>query len=117
SSYSVVDDLRHRARLEGNDGRAAGHGLDHDETERFWPIDRKQQRSRARQKLPFRFIIDLAGELDLLAVDLRLDPFLEIVPIAPRYLGGDPKWHFGGARDPDGGFRSFLGRQPAQEGQ
>src|SRR5436305_10671925 len=42
ASYSVVDDLRHRAGLEGNDGRAAGHRLDHDETERFWPIDRKQ---------------------------------------------------------------------------
>src|SRR5688572_10505128 len=69
---AVVDDLRHRAGLEGNDGRAAGHGLDHDETERFWPIDGEQQRGRARQKLPFRFIIDLADELDLIPVDLRL---------------------------------------------
>src|SRR5437588_12111417 len=42
AGYSVIDHLRHRAGLEGNDGRAAGHRLDHDETERFWPIDRKQ---------------------------------------------------------------------------
>src|ERR1700704_4908656 len=38
---AVVDDLRYRARLERNDGRAAGHGLDHHKAERFWPIDRK----------------------------------------------------------------------------
>src|SRR3954471_12591499 len=42
--YTFVDDLRHRAGLEGNDRRAAGHGLDHDEAEWFRPIDRKQQR-------------------------------------------------------------------------
>jgi len=36
--YAVVDDFGHRARLEGYDGRATGHGLDHDQTERFWPI-------------------------------------------------------------------------------
>src|SRR3954449_4576125 len=39
---AVVDDLWHCARSEGDHGRAAGHGLDHDETERLWPIDRKQ---------------------------------------------------------------------------
>jgi hypothetical protein len=46
---------------------------------------------RARQKLPFRFIVDLSGELNLRPVDLRLERFLEIVPFAPRYLCGDTK--------------------------
>src|SRR5829696_4022860 len=42
AGYAVVNDLRHGPGLEGDDGRPAGHGLDHDETERLWPIDRKQ---------------------------------------------------------------------------
>src|SRR5688572_4974682 len=44
AGYAVIDDFGYRAGTEGNDGRAAGHGLDHDETERFRPIDGKQQR-------------------------------------------------------------------------
>src|SRR5712672_3122145 len=88
---AIIDNLWHRARAERDHGRPAGHGLDHDETKRLWPIDRKQQRSRTRQKLPFRFIIDLAGELDLGPVDLRLEPFLEIVPFSARHLGCDTK--------------------------
>src|SRR5947207_572052 len=78
AGYAVVDDLRHGAGLEGNDRRAAGHSLDHDEAERFEPINGKQQRRGVREKLPLRFIIDLAGELDLLPVDLWLELFLEI---------------------------------------
>jgi hypothetical protein len=38
ASYAIIDDLRHRAGPEGNDGRSASHGFNHDETERFWPI-------------------------------------------------------------------------------
>jgi hypothetical protein len=117
AGYAMVDDLRHGTGLEGNDGGAAGHGLDHDETERFWPIDRKKESSRARQKLPLCFIVDLADELDLRPVDLRLKLFLEIFPFASRYLCGDTKRHFCGVRDPDGGLRSFLRREPAQEGK
>ena len=72
---------------------------------------------RHRPETAVRFIVDLAGELDLLTVDLRLELFLEIFPFAPRHLGGDTKRHAGSVRDPDGGFRSFLRRQPAQEGE
>ena len=115
--YAVVDDLRHGAGLEGNDGGAAGHGLDHDETERFWPIDRKKEGSRARQKLPFCFIIDLADELDLPPVDLRLKLILEIFPFASRHLCGDTERHFGSMRNPNGGFWPFLRREPAQESE
>jgi hypothetical protein len=105
---AIVDDFEHRAGPEGNDGRAAGHRLDHDEAEWFWPIDWKEQRSRSRQKLPFLFIVDLADELDLCPVDLRFKLFLEIFPFAPRHFCCDTKRHFGGMRNPNGGLRSFL---------
>ena len=79
--------------------------------------DGKEQRSCARQKLLFRFIINLADKLDPISVDLRVNLFLEIFRFAPRYLGGDTKRHFGSVRDPNGGFRSFLCRQSAQESE
>src|SRR4029077_231065 len=41
SREAVLDDFRHRAASEGQDWRAAGHGLDHGEPERFRPVDRK----------------------------------------------------------------------------
>src|SRR5215216_7075919 len=39
---AIVDNFRHRAGLECDNGRTAGHCLDHHEAERFWPVDRKQ---------------------------------------------------------------------------
>src|SRR4051812_11492956 len=64
-----------------------------------------------------RFIIDRADELDLCPVDLRFKLFLEIFPFAPRHFCCDTKRHFGGMGNPNGGFRSFLRRQPAQESE
>src|SRR5215475_256107 len=37
---ALVDHLRDGAAAEGDDRRAARHGLDHDQTERLGPVDR-----------------------------------------------------------------------------
>ena len=63
---AVVDHFRHRAAIEGDDRRAAGHGFDHHQAERLRPIDRHQQRDRAAQKLGFILVVDFADIFDLL---------------------------------------------------
>jgi hypothetical protein len=49
---AFIDDFRDRTAPEGDHWRAAGHGLDHDQTERLGPIDGKKQRgpSQARPR-------------------------------------------------------------------
>ena len=42
SSFSITDHFRHRTLIEGNDWRAAGHGLDHHETEGLGPRDQER---------------------------------------------------------------------------
>ena len=44
---AVAHDLFHRAAREREHRRAAGHRFDHDETERLFPFDRKQERTGA----------------------------------------------------------------------
>ena len=62
---AVVDDFRHRAAIERDDRRAAGHGLDHDQAERLRPVDRHQQRDRAAQEFRLLLVGDLADEFDI----------------------------------------------------
>ena len=52
AGHAFVDDLRHRAAVEGDDRRAARHRLDHHQTERLGPIDRHQQRDARRSGTP-----------------------------------------------------------------
>src|SRR4029453_1686758 len=46
----VLDHFGDRSARPRNHRRAARHGLDHHQTERLRPIDRKQQRSRVAEK-------------------------------------------------------------------
>ena len=114
---AFVDYLGDRARAKSDNGRAACHRFDHDQAERFGPIDGKEQRSGSRQKRLLRLVIHFAGEPNLRAVDLRFEPLLEIAPFAARQLGRDAKLHPGSVRDANCAFRSFLGRQPPQKGE
>ena len=52
SSQAIFDDFRHRAAIERDHRRAAGHGFDHHQAERLRPIDRNQQSDRAAQEIP-----------------------------------------------------------------
>ena len=50
AGHAVVDHLGHRAAVERDHRRAAGHRLDHHQAERLRPVDREQQRVGARQE-------------------------------------------------------------------
>jgi len=62
---ALVDDLRHRTAVVGDDRRAAGHGFDHDEPERLRPVDRNQEPDRAAEEIRFLAVADLADVFDL----------------------------------------------------
>jgi hypothetical protein len=72
-------------------GCAPRHRLDHDQAERLWPVDRKEQSRGSHEKFLLDFIVDFTGEdftgeLDLIAVDLRLQFLVEETPLATRHL-------------------------------
>ena len=62
---AVTDDLGHGAAAGGDDGRAAGHRLDHDEAERLLPVDREQRAAGALQQPHLVLVRDLAEVLDV----------------------------------------------------
>src|SRR5258708_39621280 len=43
AGHSVIDNFRRGTEPESNHGSAAGHGFDHDQSERLWPIDWKKE--------------------------------------------------------------------------
>jgi hypothetical protein len=99
----------------GDDGRAARHGLDHDETERLRPVDRKQQGGGAGKEWLLLCIIDLADELDFLAIHVGLEMFLEVRGLGARYLRGDAQGLPRGARNADRVFRTLLRREASKK--
>src|SRR5690606_5271406 len=62
---AVLDDFRHRPAGPRDHRRAAGHGLDHGETERLRPVDGKEQRPGVAEKSRLVGIADLAEILDI----------------------------------------------------
>ncbi len=62
-----VDHFRNGTAAEGNDRRAACHGLDHDETKGLWPVNREEQRTRIAEELSLLMFVNLADELDVWA--------------------------------------------------
>src|SRR5258707_11110775 len=114
---AVVDDFRYRAGPERDNRRAARHGFNHHQAERLRPVDRKQQSRGTGEKLLLGRIINFANQPDLVAVDLRFKPFLEVTPLPTWYFRRDAKRHSGGARNADCGLRALLGGEPAEKGK
>src|SRR5258708_666335 len=117
AGYTVIDHFRYRARPERDNRRATRHGFDHDQTERLRPVDRKQQSGGIGEKLLLGLIVNFANQPDLVAVDLRFKPFLEVTPLATWYFRGDAKRHSDGTRNADCSFRALLGGEPAEKGK
>ena len=111
------DDLGHRAAGRRDHGRAAGHGLDHDETEGLRPVDGEEQRPRAPEKRCLVGLADLTDELDQWIVEQRHHHALEVLPVDGVHLGRDLQRHAGPPRDLDRHVRLLLGRDATQEGQ
>jgi hypothetical protein len=51
--------------------------FDHDQTEGFRPVDRKQQSRGPSEKALLHFVVDCAGQLDAFAIDLGFEAFLK----------------------------------------
>src|SRR5258708_12643523 len=109
AGYAVINNFRYRTRPERDNRRAARHRFDHDQTERFGPVDRKQQSRSIRQKLLLGSIIYFTSQPDLVAIDLRFKPFLEVTPLTTRYFRRDAKRHSCGTRNANGDFRPLFG--------
>lgn len=86
---ALFDDLRHRARAEGDAWRAASHGLDEDETERFWPVDGKKQGGSFAEKFGLTRAADFTQELDIAPFQEWRDPLTKVALSAARDLCRD----------------------------
>jgi hypothetical protein len=53
------------SRPERNNRCAARHCFDHDQTEGFRPVDRKQQSRSPSKKALLCFVVDFAGQLEV----------------------------------------------------
>src|SRR5579871_2599032 len=60
SGDAVLNDFRHGPTTPGDHGCSARHRLDHDQAERFRPVDRKQESGRFPQEILFVSIAYLA---------------------------------------------------------
>src|SRR5262245_10392476 len=93
TAQAVVDYFGNRSTAKRDHTCPTGHRLDHNQAERFGPIDRKQQGGGASQKITLGIIGKLPDNPDLLAVDRRLKA-LSVVPcFGPRDLGGHAQGH------------------------
>src|SRR4029453_18692430 len=117
AGHSVVDHFWDRSARPRNDGRAARHGLDHHQTERLRPIDRKQQRSRVAEKSLLLSVIYLADELYIVLIEQGFDGLVEVAIFRPRHLGGDAQRQLRGMCHADRDIGTFLGRDPTQKCQ
>jgi hypothetical protein len=106
--HAVLDDLGHGAGAVGDHWRPTGHRLDHDEAERFRPIDRKQQGRGLGEERLLPHLVHLADKLDRPAVDVGLKLLLEVDGLAARNLGGNAQGHSGGARFRENGTGVVL---------
>ena len=86
---SFVDNLANRAAAKCQYRRSAGHGLDHREPERFWPVDREKQRECLAKKFGFLLLVDFADKFDITSLETRLDCLFEIGDIHFVDLGCD----------------------------
>src|SRR4051812_6608189 len=66
-----IDDLWYRTCPEGEDWRSARHRFDHDQAERLWPVDRKQQGARFAKEIGLLPFTDLTDELDSRSIQKR----------------------------------------------
>src|SRR5690606_14881876 len=112
---AFVDDLRHRAVAPGDHRRAAGHRLDHHQSEGLGPVDRKEQRARVAEELRFLLVADLAEVFDARLLEQRFDHVLEVFAVRPVDLRRDAQRQAGRARDRDRAVDALLRRDAPEE--
>src|SRR5438876_8169893 len=88
TSDPVFDDFRDRTPIECDDGRAAGHCFNQNQSERLGPGDRRQQRDGAAEKARLFVITDLADILDVRGREQLADFGFEIDAVQPTMAAG-----------------------------
>ena len=73
AGYPIVDHFGHRAVPERQNGRAAGHRLDHDQAEWLRPVDGKEQRPGIAEEFAFAAFVDFADVFDTGQAEQRPD--------------------------------------------
>ena len=114
---TVVYQFRNRAAAERNHRRAAGHGFNHYQTERFRPVDRKNQRIGVTQKILLTPVIDFTDTLDQRIVEQGFYVLVKVLAIGGVNLRGDFKFHAGAFGDLDGAINAFFRRNSPDEGE
>ena len=117
SGHAFVNNFCNRSAAKSDDGRATGHGLNHDQAEWLRPVDGKQQGSRIAQKISLIVFADLADKFDIGICQKIADLRFEVVAIGIVDLGCNPQRHSGLASNLDGPIDSFLRRDSTQKGQ
>src|SRR3954453_799296 len=117
SALPLVQDLGHRAAAEGDDGGAAGHGLDHHQPERLRPVDGEEHGTGIAQETLLHRLADLPYEIDLRLVEQRLDGLLVIGEVRAVDLGRHAQREARAAGDLDGTVEPFLGGCAGGEAQ
>src|SRR6478736_2108804 len=109
SSFSIMHHFRHRTLIEGNDRRAAGHGLYHHETEGLGPRDGKEQSKCSTQEVRLLGFAYLTDELYSRCVKKRKNTCFEIISIRWVHLRGDAERQARAASYFNGAVYTFLG--------
>src|SRR5215468_7279894 len=92
-----------------NDRKAACDGFDEHDTERFGPVNGKQEGGGISQKFVLLGIADLADELDEFVVKHGFDMSFEVIAVTLIHFGGDFQRHLCAKRDLDGTIHALLG--------
>jgi len=106
---ALFDDLGDGTQWICNDRKAACYGFDEHDTERFGPVNGKQQGGGISQKFVLLGIANLADELDEFVTQHGFDVSFEIIAVTLVNLGGDFQRHLCAERDLDGAIHAFLG--------
>src|SRR5262245_9068294 len=111
----VINHFRDRPAAVSNHRRAARHRLDHDQPERFRPVDREQQRPSVPQKLVLLALADLTDIFHQRILEERLDCASEVIPINGIHFRRDTQLHPDPAGDLNGTIHALLRRNSTEE--
>jgi hypothetical protein len=118
TSPAVFKNFRYGTAGAGEDRCAASQRLDHDESERFGPIDWEHETQSSAQEFGFFLVRNLSNILDEATIHMGLDHAIIPVPAFPsldfgRYLEGNARL----SSDLHGPLRAFFGTDASQKGE
>ena len=93
AGLTVIDDLRGRSAIVGDDGSAARHGFDHDHAKRLGPPNGIEKAEGILEKVILFDPTQLADAFDV-ATQKWCHPSVEVLTLGELgHLGGNPQGH------------------------